>query len=238
VLLATGVLWVIYLALEPYVRRFWPDGILGWTRLMSGYVKDPRVGRDVLLGCVVAIAMTVLEVLYNLLPPLIGRPSAVPVFQAAVGALTGSGALVSLIFDQTVGGVFVGMFAVLAYVLLRLALRRTSLAIAAAVVLLALVQAQSVLTSGAPLWMSVLFQIGVIGIITTVVVRYGLLVTAIASAVGNVLGAVPLRLSLSHWTATTSDLTMAAVIALTVFGFYASRAGQPLFGTFGDDVKP
>ena len=159
---------------------------------MSGYVKDPRVGRDVLLGCVVAIAMTTLEVLYNVLPPLIGRPPAVPVFQANVGALTGSGALASVIFDQTVGGIFVGMFAVLGYVLLRLALRRTSFAVAAAVVLLAIVQAQSVLNSAAPLWLAVLFQVGIIGIITTVVVRYGLLVTVVVFAVGNVLGAVPL----------------------------------------------
>lgn len=201
---------------------------------MSGYVKDPRVGRDVLLGCVVAIAMTTLEVLYNVLPPRIGRPPAVPVFQANVGALTGSGALASVIFDQTVGGIFVGMFAVLGYVLLRLALRRTSFAVAAAVVLLAIVQAQSVLNSAAPLWLAVLFQVGIIGIITTVVVRYGLLVTVVVFAVGNVLGAVPLRLSLSHWASTTSNITMAAVIALTLFGFYASRAGQPLFGELGN----
>jgi len=47
-LMAAALLWVIYVALEPYVRRFWPDGILGWTRLMAGYMRDPRVGRDVL----------------------------------------------------------------------------------------------------------------------------------------------------------------------------------------------
>ena len=51
----------MYVALEPYVRRFWPDGILGWTRLLSGYVRDPRVGRDVLIGCVFAAAMALLS---------------------------------------------------------------------------------------------------------------------------------------------------------------------------------
>jgi len=45
VLFVTAVGWLMYAALEPYVRRFWPDGILGWTRLMSGYIRDPRVGR-------------------------------------------------------------------------------------------------------------------------------------------------------------------------------------------------
>ena len=36
-----GGLWVMYLAIEPYGRRLWPDGLLGWTRLFSGHVRDP-----------------------------------------------------------------------------------------------------------------------------------------------------------------------------------------------------
>src|SRR5262249_18132861 len=66
VLFLAGLLWVVYVALEPYVRRFWPDGILGWTRLLSGYVRDPRVGRDVLVGCVFAAGIALLELAYFL----------------------------------------------------------------------------------------------------------------------------------------------------------------------------
>jgi serine/threonine-protein kinase len=230
VLLSAGVLWLIYLALEPYVRRFWPDGILGWTRLMSGYVRDPLVGRDVLLGCVFAVGLTLLEKFYFLLPPLIGRPSAMPLPQY-VGALIGGAALLSTLFDVVASGLFPAMFAVLGYVLLRLAFRRTVFAVAAAFVLLFLVQAQQVLTSAAPMWIALLFQLSLVAIVTTVVVRYGLLVTAIASSVGSVLGDIPMTTSLWHWTATTSNLTIAIVLALVFFGFYASRAGQPLFGT-------
>jgi len=36
----------------------------------------------------------------------------------------------------------------------------------------------------------------------------------------------------SQWSATPSNWTIAAIIALALFGFYASRAGQPLFGDF------
>lgn len=211
------------------MRRFWPDGILGWTRLMSGYVRDPRVGRDVLIGCAVGVGLTVLGALYNLLPPLVGRPSPIPTFQSNVNVLAGGGALVSILFDVFVSGIFAAMFAVLGYVLLRLAFRRTSFAVAAAVVLLSLVQANQVL-SAEPMWVAALFHLTLIATITTIVVRYGLLVTAVALSVGNILDEIPLTLSLSHWTATTSNLTIAIVLALTVFGFYASRAGQPLFG--------
>ena len=237
VLLATCLLTLTYLALEPSVRRFWPDGILGWMRLTSGYVRDPRVGRDVLLGCVVAVGITVLEVLYNVVPPLIGRTSPMPLFQQGVGALAGGGNLAGMIFDRFVGGIFTAMFAALGYVLLRLALRRTAFAVAGALVLIGIVQAQDVLNSAAPIWMAAIFFGAVTVIMVTVVVRYGLLVTAVAGAVGNVLESVPLTPSLSHWTATTSNLTIAVVLAITFFGFYAARAGQPLFGAFGDNAK-
>src|SRR4030095_8360176 len=134
VLFVTAVGWLMYTALEPYVRRFWPDGILGWTRLMSGYIRDPRVGRDVLIGCTIAVGLALLEALYHLLPPLFGRPSALPTFQSNVAVLAGGGTLVSTLFDQgLVSGIFQAMFGVLAYVLLRLAFRRTALAVIASV---------------------------------------------------------------------------------------------------------
>jgi hypothetical protein len=232
VLVATSVLWLIYLAVEPYVRRFWPDGILGWTRLMSGYVHDPRVGRDVLIGCTVGVGLTVVEALYNLLPPLLGRASAIPTFQSNVTAFDGGGTLLSLVFDTFISGIFAAMFAVLGYVLLRLAFRRTSFTVTAAVALMTLVQANAVLTSAAPMWMAALFQLCVIATVTTIIVRYGLLVTAMALSVFGMLDEIPLTMSLSHWTATTSNLAIAVVLAITLFGFYASRAGQPLFGKF------
>ncbi len=49
-LFSGGLLYVMYLALEPAVRRYWPDSLLGWSRLLQGRVLDARVGRDVLVG--------------------------------------------------------------------------------------------------------------------------------------------------------------------------------------------
>jgi hypothetical protein len=41
---------------------------------------------------------------------------------------------------------------------------------------------------------------------------------------------VPLTLNIAHWSATPSNWAIAAIVSLVCFGFYASRAGQPLFG--------
>src|SRR5271165_6714709 len=44
-------IWVLYIALEPYVRRRWPATLVSWSRLLAGGFRDPLVGRDVLVGC-------------------------------------------------------------------------------------------------------------------------------------------------------------------------------------------
>src|SRR6185437_6867285 len=39
-------MYVIYLGLEPFVRRAWPSMLVGWSRLLSGRIRDPLIGRD------------------------------------------------------------------------------------------------------------------------------------------------------------------------------------------------
>ena len=66
-----GMMWIYYLAIEPYARRFWPDALLGWTRLLSGHVRDPRVGRELLIGLVFG-AVGLLIDLAKLVPMALG----------------------------------------------------------------------------------------------------------------------------------------------------------------------
>jgi serine/threonine-protein kinase len=42
--------WLLYIALEPGVRRRWPRLLIGWTRLLAGRFRDPMVGREILIG--------------------------------------------------------------------------------------------------------------------------------------------------------------------------------------------
>ncbi|HVR42286.1 MAG TPA: serine/threonine-protein kinase [Thermoanaerobaculia bacterium] len=49
--------WLAYMAIEPYVRKSAPGLLVGWSRLLVGRVRDPHVGRDVLIGLAVAAAV-------------------------------------------------------------------------------------------------------------------------------------------------------------------------------------
>ncbi len=54
------LLWTIYLALEPYVRRYWPQTLVSWTTLWTNGARDSIVGRDVLAGIGYGITMAIL----------------------------------------------------------------------------------------------------------------------------------------------------------------------------------
>ena len=54
-LLIGGVVWTLYMAIEPWIRRRWPHAIISWSRLISGQVRDPLVGRDVLIGVALGV---------------------------------------------------------------------------------------------------------------------------------------------------------------------------------------
>jgi hypothetical protein len=48
-------IWTICLALEPLVRRHWPQVLVSWTNLLTGRGTDPVVGRDVLIGVALGV---------------------------------------------------------------------------------------------------------------------------------------------------------------------------------------
>lgn len=52
--------WVLYLALEPWVRRYWPQTMITWSRVLASTWRDPMVGRDVLFGILAAMAYLLL----------------------------------------------------------------------------------------------------------------------------------------------------------------------------------
>jgi hypothetical protein len=66
---------LLYVALEPFVRRVSPERLVSWTRLLAGDVRDPMVARDVLVGVAIAFASLGLA----LLPmTLVARPPLLP----------------------------------------------------------------------------------------------------------------------------------------------------------------
>ena len=57
--------YLFYMAVEPYVRRLWPDSLIAWSRLLDGRLRDPLLGKHILIGALVGIGVA------DTMPPLL-----------------------------------------------------------------------------------------------------------------------------------------------------------------------
>jgi serine/threonine-protein kinase len=226
-------LWLMYAAFEPYCRRFWPDMLLGWSRLLSGRFRDPRVGRDVLVGVAAGVAWLLIEFGRRLLPQALGYA---PLLLRAGGEATfvGTADAVRLWSVVAILQLTPAFLTVVLFVVLRLVTRRQRAAIALG--MLGLFVARSDLGSAPVFWLELVAESLVVMLFTFVMVRFGLLAALVALFVINVCQIAPLTLDIKHWSSVSSTQTLVLVIALALAAFYASRGDQPLFGRFDTDV--
>ena len=73
-----GVMYLVYLAIEPFVRRSWPTMLVGWSRALGGRLRDAVIGRDLIVGVVAGVLLLALDQINALVPHLIGRPDPIP----------------------------------------------------------------------------------------------------------------------------------------------------------------
>jgi serine/threonine-protein kinase len=122
-LFGAGMLWVFYLAAEPYVRKTWPHILITWSRLLAGRFRDPLVGRDLLLGAACGTTMTVISYVFHLVPGWMAWP---PIDPHAPELVMGTRELLARVFMVLNNAMTNTMLGVLGLALLRSALHRVS----------------------------------------------------------------------------------------------------------------
>jgi serine/threonine-protein kinase len=227
-----GSLWLYYVALEPFVRRQWPQILVSWTRLLSGNWRDPLVGRDILIGCAAGVATLSLILVFDLIAL---RASGAPLglLPPDWNMLNGVGSFVGALFTQFGNGVFGGLASLLVLFLLRVALRRDWRAAVAYAIVRGLPFAA--LTLGIS-WF--LLPLGLsIGLISYfVVMRAGLVAAMTSSIVVYVLLLSPLTLHPSAWYAGIGFVLAGGVLALSIYGLTTSLGGRVRLAPAGLDV--
>ena len=128
------VLWLFYMALEPWVRRLWPETLVSWTRLLAGRFRDPLVGRDLLIGAVFGV-LTKLLCQIGILAPVVAwlgtSQSAGPpadLFGHLLHPLLGGRYCLGELIHYLAMAVTDGIIILLLLLLLRFVLRKKSLA--------------------------------------------------------------------------------------------------------------
>src|SRR5262249_18478616 len=125
-----------------------------------------------------------------------------------------------------------GLIIALLFVVLRLVTRRTWSAVVLGMLITTFASGSGSALLGGVAWLELAGQALAIALLTIGIFRYGLLVTVVTLIVDNIPGAVPIVSHGPAWAAVPGHLSLAIPIALAAFGFYAARAGQPLFGRF------
>jgi hypothetical protein len=227
-MLQAGRLWIFYLALEPTVRRFWPDGLISWTRLVSGDWRDPLVGWHILAGVACGVVIHGVLVATRLMPLFLGQGPPPPVSESLT-FITGGGVFAGALVRSAPNGLNTALFIVFCYALGRQLLRRDIYASAAVVVLLSAVIAREFVSGD-----NTAFQLTFMFCLSTLIVimlrAFGLLASACCFAVNQLLDVTPLTFDFHVWYAYAVIWTFALIAAIVVYSYVISRAGQPLFG--------
>ena len=211
-LFEAAVMWLAYLGVEPYIRRFSPDSLIGWTRLVSGRWRDPHVGRDVLIGISAGLAMTLFYAVHNFIPPLLGRPAPLPLWTDP-NVLMGTRYVLSDVVNLFNGAMTNSMLGVAGIVALLMLLKRTWLVWLAGCFIFVWVVLQGMFPAGTPI-LDLVIGLAIIGIFNGVILRWGLLATIITLFTHFMLLRAPLTTDLGSWRATAS-----LTYTLTLAGF-------------------
>jgi tRNA A-37 threonylcarbamoyl transferase component Bud32 len=224
-LVTAGSCWLFYLAAEPAIRRRWPRPLVGWARLLSGEVRDPLVGRDVLIGCAAGTAFTILEFTSVLQWEWLGFPPEI-VPADLIGVTYGLQRTVPLLVWRLAQSVIVGLASLFVLLLLRMALGSGRIAVA---VFVAGGAAMSALANES-FWLAIPIAAAMTGAFAFVLARVGLLGVVTAFYVSGLFIVFPITADLQAWYAGAGMMAVGALVALAVFGFTAALGGRPALG--------
>jgi hypothetical protein len=215
--------WVLYVALEPYVRRRWPATLVSWSRLLAGGFRDPLVGRDVLIGCLLAAFTLSLMRFAWFVPSWLGYPPPQP-FLGPHWQFLGARTMVASVAVTLMFGPLFWLALLFMLFLFRTLLRKQWAAAVAWVLFTTLFSR---------------FSLGPVGLAgdlifgslaAFVMIRFGLLALVANFMVAQILTRFPLTTHGSVWYAGISLTGILLMAAMAFYGFYTSLGGRPMFG--------
>jgi predicted Ser/Thr protein kinase len=232
-LLWGGTMWMLYLAIEPWIRRNWPQAIISWSRLISGQLRDAVVGRDILFGVGFGALWIVIFELTSI--PL-SRMGASPPLTSTTFLLGGRHAFGRILWQVpfSIFGTLQFFFLLMGLkVLVESLFRRMHLKvshtdwIAAPFFVALLVGLRSLQSTHLAVELPAFLLI--YAVLALIVVRFGLVTLAVGAFTVDTFLNVPFTADFSEWYAPSTALALLILVALAGWGFYHSLGGEPVW---------
>ncbi|MEO8259078.1 MAG: hypothetical protein ABI868_17150 [Acidobacteriota bacterium] len=216
-----AIIWVTYLAIEPFARRVWPEALIGWNRVLAGRVGNPLVGRDLLIGVLFGTALaTVFHLAWFTAasfappPPMPLGGTDVPLSRLRlVTLLLGGRHAVSQVIDALNRGLTTGLGVVMMAVLFTVLARGRRRA--ATTVFVALTVLPAVVTGAMPFAVAT----ATAGCSLFVLTRFGMLPFMVGAVFLRLLTIVPFTFDSSAPFVFASYLILGLVVGTACYGF-------------------
>lgn len=215
-------IWIVYVALEPYLRRRWPRSLIAWKRLFDGRLTDALLGREVLVGLLLAMVGAMLILAPHALWP--AQYGTIPVQPAALEGPLHFFELLVLGFTMSTT---MALFAALVLLVSHVVVRNRIAAVAVASILYGLSIGGLSFTKAPLVIAFTALTVGSLVVVT--IARRGVL-TAIVALLGvPLIVAAPATLDVNDWFFWRGLVFALILVALAIVAFVRSVGTQPLF---------
>jgi len=224
-----ALVWLFYLGLEPSARRYWPQLLVGWTRMLEGRWRDPLVGQGLLAGVLLGTLLPAVATLPELSGRVFGVAGAQPSFwiaslSPAMNYLSAIGGMALMGLKNSLG--------ILGFMVVARFLVKPDTGVLAATAFVAALAA----TSGVAPFALDMAQAFITGaVIVLFLKRFGLLALTVGTAVNYVIRQTPWTFDPAQWFAWRPALTCVLVLAVAAWGFLNVLGRQSPFAAVDID---
>jgi serine/threonine-protein kinase len=213
---SAALLALLYLAVEPHIRRLRPEMLVTWSRLVAGRWRDSMLGRDLVMGTVCGLMLTLITFAHYFLPERLGWPMFAPPL-SRLAALEGTAGSFASVLEMASASLQNAMLGGVGLMLAHLVVRRLSAAFALATVFFAFLASQGQIQTGA---LALDFAIGALLVITILytLVRFGFVAGFFAFMVHFLTLDFPTTLDPAHRYFAVSSAVVALIVAGIVAG--------------------
>ncbi len=211
------MVWLCFMALEPYARRHCAQTLIAWSRFLRGGFWDSTVGFSVLAGATFGSFGALLGKLDRFIPIWMGSPDPIPLLDIAILNSCISTRLMTSTFLFLIPSATAGSIASLfILVLLYARLKSRMLSRTLFIVFFALFYG----LDGSHFPLSILVTGPLLGILLLFVVfHFGLLTTIVGTFVGQILWIYPITLNADAWFSEIGFMTLGFVLLIGIAGF-------------------
>jgi hypothetical protein len=214
--------WMVYLALEPWVRRYWPQSLISWSRLLEGRFRDPMIGRDVLVAVPLGLAWALLLWVVGFI--VLHRGGPLTGGYINLSDFLGARAIVGETLNRMAFDIVSALMVFSVLLLARKLVRKEWLAAAVTIVIFAVIENAS---GGDPYYFFPLYA-AILTVLVFVLLRFGFLASVLTSFVGMTALNLYITIDFSAWWGESSLVAVVLLIGLALWGFKVALGGRKI----------